>query len=31
LLRRLLPKKPQFFELFSQHAALAVQGAGMLE
>lgn len=30
MLRRLLPKKPQFFELFSQHAALAVQGAAML-
>jgi predicted phosphate transport protein (TIGR00153 family) len=31
VLRRLLPKKPQFFELFSEHAALAVQGATMLE
>ncbi|MEB2343772.1 MAG: DUF47 family protein [Deltaproteobacteria bacterium] len=30
MLRRLLPKKPQFFDLFSQHAALAVQGAAML-
>jgi hypothetical protein len=28
---RLLPRKPQFFDLFSQHAALAVQGAEMLE
>ena len=28
---RLLPRKPEFFELFSQHAALAVQGAAMLE
>lgn len=31
MLRRLLPKKPRFFELFSQHAALAVRGAEMLE
>jgi len=31
VLRRLLPKKPQFFALFSEHAALAVQGAIMLE
>jgi predicted phosphate transport protein (TIGR00153 family) len=31
LLRRLLPKKPRFFELFSRHAALAVRGAEMLE
>ena len=28
---RLLPRKPQFFDLFSQHAALAVRGAEMLE
>ena len=27
---RLLPRKPEFFDLFSQHAALAVQGAAML-
>lgn len=31
MLRRLLPKKPRFFELFSRHAALAVRGAEMLE
>jgi predicted phosphate transport protein (TIGR00153 family) len=31
MLRRLLPKKPAFFDLFSQHAALGVQGALMLQ
>lgn len=31
MLRRLLPKKPVFFDLFSQHAALGVQGALMLQ
>lgn len=31
MLRRLLPKKPAFFDLFSQQAALAVQGAVMLQ
>ncbi len=31
VLRRLLPKKPEFFELFSRHAALGVEGARLLE
>jgi predicted phosphate transport protein (TIGR00153 family) len=31
VLRRLLPKGPPFFELFSQHAALSVQGAQLLQ
>jgi predicted phosphate transport protein (TIGR00153 family) len=30
MLRRLLPRKPEFFELFSRQAALLVEGAGML-
>jgi uncharacterized protein Yka (UPF0111/DUF47 family) len=31
LLRKLLPKKSEFFALFSRHAALGVEGAGLLE
>lgn len=31
MLRRLLPRKPAFFELFSQHAGLGVQGAVLLQ
>lgn len=30
MLRKLLPKKSEFFALFSRHAALAVEGAGLL-
>ncbi len=30
MLRRLLPKRPVFFELFSRHAALCVDGADLL-
>lgn len=31
MLRRLLPKKPQFFDLFSRHSALAVDAALRLQ
>lgn len=31
MLRKLLPKKSEFFALFSRHAALGVEGAGLLE
>jgi len=30
MLRSLLPRQPEFFELFSRHAALSVEGAGLL-
>lgn len=31
MLRALLPKRPEFFDMFSQHAALSVEGAKLLQ
>ncbi len=31
MIRKLLPRRPEFFELFSRHAALAVEGARALQ
>jgi uncharacterized protein Yka (UPF0111/DUF47 family) len=31
MIRKLLPKRPEFFELFARHAALAVDGARALQ